>query len=390
VSTSSATSSSATVTLSATIQDITAVTGDPAYDGFAGDISKAKVTFVIRNADGTSTSINTTPVSVGLVNTDTKVGTATFNWTVNIGNSNSQTYTIGIVVSGFYTRDASTDVENVTVSKPLNDFITGGGFITLTSASGQIRPKQGTKNNFGFNVKYNKGGTNLQGNINTIVRGEDGKVYQVKGNVMTSLAVDITKTTTHPNPTAIFNGKASIQDITDPTAPVSVDGNATLQVTMTDAGEPGTSDKIAITVWNKAGGVWFASNWNVTKTVEQFLAKGNLKVSSSSSFGTTTPSSTARTSAEPAAAESLEQVQATAYPNPFYDKVTLSFGKEVTEEVVIMVVDMKGAVILTKKLAANSYASEVELDMTAYRSGTYVVQTIIGKNRTVTKVIKQQ
>jgi hypothetical protein len=293
-------------------------------------------------------------------------------------------------VNNFYTRNASEENVTVTVSKPLNDFITGGGFVILEKASGQINPKQGTKNNFGFNVKYNKGGTNLQGNINTIVRGEDGKVYQVKGNVMTSLAVDITKTTTHPNPTAIFNGKASIQDITDPTAPVSVDGNATLQVTMTDAGEPGTSDKIAITVWNKAGGVWFASNWNVTKTVEQFLAKGNLKVSSSSSFGTTTPSSTARTSAEPAAAESLEQVQATAYPNPFYDKVTLSFGKEVTEEVVIMVVDMKGAVVLTKKLAANSYASEVELDMTAYRSGTYVVQTIIGKNRTVTKVIKQQ
>jgi hypothetical protein len=32
----------------------------------------------------------------------------------------------------------------------------------------------GTKNNFGFNVKYNKSNTNLQGNINTIVREHAG------------------------------------------------------------------------------------------------------------------------------------------------------------------------------------------------------------------------
>ncbi len=59
---------------------------------------------------------------------------------------------------------------------------------------------------------------------------------------------------------------------------VSVDGNATLQVTMTDAGEPGSSDSIAVTVWNKSGGVWFASAWDGTKTTEQLLGGGNLQV----------------------------------------------------------------------------------------------------------------
>jgi hypothetical protein len=47
---------------------------------------------------------------------------------------------------------------------------------------------------------------------------------------------------------------------------------------MTDKGEPGSSDTIGITIWNKSGGLWFASNWNGTKTVEQTLAAGNLKV----------------------------------------------------------------------------------------------------------------
>ena len=96
---------------------------------------------------------------------------------------------------------------------------------------------------------------------------------------MTSLAVDTTITTSHPYPTATFNGKASIQDITNPNIlPCSVDGNAALQVTMTDKGEPGSSDTIAITVWNKSGVLWFSSNWNGTKTLEQVLGGGNLMV----------------------------------------------------------------------------------------------------------------
>jgi len=84
-----------------------------------------------------------------------------------------------------------------------------------------------------------------------------------------SSSVNMAITSAHPYPTATFNGKASIQDITDPLNPMSIDGNATLQVTMTDKGEPGSSDTIGITVWNKSGGLWFSSNWNGTKTVEQ-------------------------------------------------------------------------------------------------------------------------
>jgi hypothetical protein len=47
---------------------------------------------------------------------------------------------------------------------------------------------------------------------------------------------------------------------------------------MNDAGEPGSNDQIAITVWNKSGGMWFSSNWNATKTIQQTLGGGNLAV----------------------------------------------------------------------------------------------------------------
>jgi hypothetical protein len=78
--------------------------------------------------------------------------------------------------------------------------------------------------------------------------------------------------------TAIFEGKSSIQEISDPLNPQPVDGNATLRVTMTDAGEPGSSDQIGINIWNKSGGLWFSSNWSGTKTLEQLLKGGNLVV----------------------------------------------------------------------------------------------------------------
>src|SRR5437762_7967447 len=65
--------------------------------------------------------------------------------------------------------------------------ITGGDYLVLQNSAGTIAGDPGTKNNAGFNVKYTKSGTNLQGNINTIVR-SGGHVYQIKGNSLSSLA----------------------------------------------------------------------------------------------------------------------------------------------------------------------------------------------------------
>jgi hypothetical protein len=163
----------------------------------------------------------------------------------------------------------------VTVSKPLPNTITGGGYLTEVNSAGQTPGDLGTKTNFGFNVKYNKNGTNLQGNMNVIIR-NNGRVYQIKGNAMTSLAVQPNGAT--GGGTAVFNGKANIQDITNAATPIAIDGNASLQVTITDNGEPGSTDKIGVTLWNKNGGLWFSSSWDGTKTVEQVLGGGNLIV----------------------------------------------------------------------------------------------------------------
>jgi hypothetical protein len=62
-------------------------------------------------------------------------------------------------------------------------------------------------------------------NVNQIIR-SNGHVYQIKSNTLSSMGVAGSQ--------ANFTGKASIQDITDPLNPISIDGNATLQLWMTD------------------------------------------------------------------------------------------------------------------------------------------------------------
>jgi hypothetical protein len=256
------------IALSATVKDITAVIGDPDHDPYAGDIRNATVKFV--NRDAGNAVLCTAPV--GLVNSsDPKIGVATCNWTANIGNADGVAYNIGIIVEGYYRRNSSDDNVIVNVSKPLDSFITGGGYLIMQSPAGQYAGDPGSKNNFGFNVKYNKSGTNLKGNANIIVR-IGGRVYQIKSNAINSLAADPV------TGKAEFNAKANLQDITDPNSPIPIDGNATLILKMTDKGEPGSSDTIGITLLSKRGGLYFSSNWDGTKTVEQMLAGGNLVV----------------------------------------------------------------------------------------------------------------
>src|SRR5207249_2125578 len=100
----------------------------------------------------------------------TCTNSATFTASV----SGATQYTIGIVVDGFYTRNSSEDNTVIDVAQPITaNFITGGGFLVNTSASnGQYPGTVDKRTNFGFNVKYNKGGTNLQGNLTD--RGEPG------------------------------------------------------------------------------------------------------------------------------------------------------------------------------------------------------------------------
>jgi len=271
----------------ALVKDITAVPADPSTDGNPGVIQNASVTFV---NPANSAPYCTAPV--GVVNAgDTQTGLASCTKQIALGTCagepcSSITIDVGIQVGSYYDRAAAFGDAVITVSQNLQTgMVTGGGHLVLASSAGRLAGDSGRKSNYGFNIKYNKKYTNLQGGVNTIIRRleSDGVVhlYQVKGNAMQSLTVDLVTTGAHPFPTAIFTGKATIQDVTNPLAPVGIDGGATFRLSMTDKGEPGKNDMLGVSVFaaqNKGGGLWFSSSWNGTETAEQVIAGGNLSV----------------------------------------------------------------------------------------------------------------
>jgi len=279
--TSSVSSGTVNVILSATIRDITAVIGDPQYDAYSGDIRKARVKFVNRDAANSvfANCGNLTPVLVDPA--DLKTGTVSCTTTLSIGSADSDEFTVGIVIGdttevSWYARDSATDNTLVTVSKPLTGFITGGGYLVNAASAGQYAGTNGVKANFGFNVK-NKSAKTLQGHVNVIIRRLEGavwKTYQIKTNAIDSLAQQVSSPTLGA---AQFVSKANLADITDPYNPIALGGNLALQMTISDRGEPGTADSLAFTLWDGST-LLYSSRWDGVKTIEQVLGGGNLQV----------------------------------------------------------------------------------------------------------------
>ena len=189
---------------------------------------------------------------------------------------------------------------------------------------------EGRRANFGFNVKYNQKGTNLQGNISYIFRRKVNDVirlYQVKGNSMTSLIVNMNDATEGGMKTAVFIGKCNVTDVTNPLAPVTIagTGNSTMQVIITDATETGVNDKYGITIWTPTNQVFHSSNWEGTKTTKLVLGSGDVVVGGTTSQPLTKTNNTGTESSTPEVDRSTtvektkshgEDLKVTVMPNP--------------------------------------------------------------------------
>ncbi|WPR70278.1 MBG domain-containing protein [Flavobacterium sp. NG2] len=391
VATQSASSSIAVIELRATIQDITA-TSEASGDADFGDIRKAKVRFLNDNVpiviDGL-TDINGWVLNpIALVNaSDTKTGTISVSWPVNIGSMTSMDYTIGIEVGGYYKRNSSEDNVVITVYKPTGDFITGGGYIVPTQSAGSYASDAGRKTNFGFNVKYNKSGKSLQGNMNFIFRRTVAgvvKVYQVKSNAMQSLGVNISNASAK---TAVFVSKCNLKDITDPVNPISLGGGLLMQVNMVDKGEPGNMDEIGFSLYD-GNTLLYSSNWVSSNTIKKILSGGNLVVHSGFSVGTVTSKvdfSKSELIEEGEVDNQKVELNVVAYPIPTNDVFNIEIqGANNDSNVSIRIVDMLGKLIYTttgNNVQNYSFGNH-------FPSGTYIMQVIVDSKIFTSKIIK--
>jgi hypothetical protein len=239
-------------------------------------------------------------------------------------------------------------------------------------------------------VKYNKTGKTLQGKLNFIIRRteSDGKlhIYQIKGTSMTSLSVN------SQDPAAvkaIFNGKANLQDITNPLSPVSLGGNLTLQVEMTDRGEPGNTDSYALTVWNSDGGITYASNWVGNKTTEMTLTRGNIQVRGAASAKTTVTTSTALTPAgnntNLSVTDRSLNLQVKVLPNPSRNYFQLNITGNAQGAIRLRVTDILGRVMEERKMEG-SY-QQIKLGDN-WRNGTYILEVTQGEERKTIQLVK--
>jgi len=339
----------------ATLNLVTTLKTNSNYDG---DIQTAKVSFGIRNGDGTVTPITGAQnLPVGLVNPgELTVGTAATNVQYTIKND-ADIINIAVTVSGNYNNLTGTSTDKaVTIAKPVaGGLITGGGEMDNASSAGFVKGAAGNLSDYNFYVQYNKSLTNPQGGVNITVRSFNDRfgnptltlhTYNLKSNAISVLA------TTSQD--AQFSGKANISEAMADGTVQSIEGNCTMQLDIYDGFDnkfvsPSTTDQLAVTVYRNGGGIWFSNNWNGTRTVRKNIVSGVLSVSG------TGPATTAQAvSAKVSTAKSTDSSLLEIFPNPMVEQGTIHFRSQKGGKAQVYLYNQVGA------LVATLYNAEVE------------------------------
>jgi len=209
---------------------------------------------------------------------DLSVGTANTIIQYNIGNSAAASLNIAVIVSGNYAFNSAASDTLVTIAKPgVANSMIGGANVDLSTtpvANGYLAPSPTVLDpgvngymQFSSYVTYTNKGTNPQGNITVQFNSKqapDGiTVYPVYHRYLIK-STSISSLVMVGNGVEQFNTKGVLQDLT---TGASIDGGATVQVTVTDGQHAGGSgpDKVGVSVYNsKNGSLWFSSGWGST------------------------------------------------------------------------------------------------------------------------------
>ena len=215
--------------------------------------------------------------------------------------------------------------------------------------------------------------------MNIIFRIEQGGgvyTYQIKGNAIKSLGVDIAD---EENKRAEFMTKANLKDITDPLNPVDLEGNHTLSVDMTDRGEPGEFDSIGITLTNSSGILLYSSNWIGISTDEMELSGGNLVVHSGFSTGSFGGEILAK-------ADTLFTSDLSMYPNPTHDQVILS-NPQMMELNSVSIYNLEGRLI--KNIDLKDMGTEKMINVSELTNATYLIIISSDQGQITKQLIKE-
>ncbi|HEY0677289.1 MAG TPA: T9SS type A sorting domain-containing protein, partial [Chitinophagaceae bacterium] len=382
------------------IRLIVSVVGSP-----AGDLSTAIVKFTIP---GSLNNVTATYVAAQNGNPAYYY----YDWAVPcLGNNvNSTIHEVSWTIGGNYSSGTCNETNAlITISRPTNDFTTGGGYIYNNKSKGTIgitANETPSKNNYGFNLKWGNNLKILQGNFNTIIR-QGGKQYQVKSNKPTFLSTQaltpytINNHTYYPYEAVMVYENAVWKDLSLGTSqgggPTSI-----IYVRVIDNGEPNTSgtpriDQISI--FYKLNNVVIYSSEEYTVTNNPALiklmdiVKGNIQVHvAGGPNGTNAPGQPAIETQATLSNGSQQLTQERlnfelkAMPNPTSSSFNLRISSDnLNEQMKITVSDIAGRTI---EMFNNVTVGTTFNFGSGYKPGVYIVEVAQGSRRKQIKLVK--
>jgi hypothetical protein len=352
------------------------------------------------------TSGSPAPIGTAAVSTSSTSSQATYSLSIQVplNGSLSVTNTIGWDVSGnFSNKTCSDSTTDVTVSSRTSDFLTGGGYVVLnpttnaTKSFGKYAGAAGTKTNFGFNVKWNKSLTNIQGGGFTAIIRTPTMTYQLKAVKVTTLGVTPANGPT-PAMATFTSGNATLTSVDPVTGVITTyASNANLTIDVADVCEPGggsnvSSDLIGITLKDgKTGQLLYSNNWDGTKTIKQALSGGNLQIHNDANTPAPLCSSALNTVASlkndmPRSTTSIapsdlikdpgiNPLSVTVYPNPSPNSFNISMKGGSDEKVDVTVSDVLGHLMKRYRVAPGTSIALGD----DFGVGIYIVQVRQGQ-----------
>lgn len=265
-------SNTATVKLAATIID-----NNPEEPG---DVTQATVTFLLNGVPIPGAQ----NLPVGLVDPDDPtVGVAAAIVQFNKSKaSNSEIFIISVDIGGAYDEGGVLNQAQVMIVTPVpgGRILGTNAVLANKNAAGYLGSNPslfGVPLNFSvtaFDISYNKSLRNPQGklsilltSLNNVDGEQDRPVWSPHVYLFTSNSIALLSKAGNK---AVFSAKCNVKELVGGTW-VSIEGNAKLDVTMTDLNPvyPSVYDTLGLTLYKSKGGLWFSSNWNGAYTLEQ-------------------------------------------------------------------------------------------------------------------------
>lgn len=276
-------STNATVELSASVRDTSAIKGTD--DAARGDVTRATLGFV--NLENGATLAG--PFAAA-AEPDGLAGEVKHRWTAELARCAQapcgEVVALGLTAGGHYTRAGSPAEAVLTIAQPGEGAIAGAAIVT-PAHSGALKMAD-LPSHVGFHVNYAAGAERTRGRLVALVRsptalshhcaGAGAHVYLIGSESLGDLDVDMVSEDIDAPPRASFTGSARIVDITDAEHACEVEKNAAFTVSVTDGTAHARPDGFAFAVWNGKKKLLFATDWKKDQATERAISAGDIVV----------------------------------------------------------------------------------------------------------------